>query len=101
MVQGFERVKGLEIELTQRVTSWRLSPVFEALQSLRGVRFTIAVTAIAELGGLTCFENPRQLMAFLGLHRSERPTGERWRLGGITKTGNTHARYALAEGTCA
>jgi transposase len=101
MVQGFERVERLEIELTQHVKSWRLSPVVEALQALRGVRFTVAVTAIAELGDLTRFEKPRQLMAFLGLHPSEHSTGERRRLGGITKTGNTHARRALVEGAWA
>jgi transposase len=101
MAQGFERVERLEIELTQHVQSWRLSPVVEALQALRGVRFTVAVTAIAELGDLTRFEKPRQLMAFLGLHPSEHSTGERRRLGGITKTGNTHARRALVEGAWA
>jgi transposase len=101
MAQGFERVGRLEIELTQHVKSWRLSPVVEALQALRGVRFTVAVTAIAELGDLTRFEKPRQLMAFLGLHPSEHTTGERRRLGGITKTGNTHARRALVEGAWA
>jgi len=101
MAQGFERVERLEIELTQHVKSWRLSPVVEALQALRGVRFTVAVTAIAELGDLTRFEKPRQLMAFLGLHPSEHSTGERRRLGGITKTGNTHARRALVEGAWA
>jgi transposase len=101
MVQGFERVGRLEIELTQHVKSWRLSPVVEALQALRGVRFTVAVTAIAELGDLTRFEKPRQLMAFLGLHPSEHTSGERRRLGGITKTGNTHARRALVEGAWA
>jgi len=101
MVQGFERVERLEIELTQHVKSWRLSPVVEALQALRGVRFTVAVTAIAELGDLTRFEKPRQLMAFLGLHPSEHSTGERRRLGGITKTGNTHARRVLVEGAWA
>jgi transposase len=101
MAQGFERVERLEIELTQHVKSWRLSPVVEALQALRGVRFTVAVTAIAELGDLTRFEKPRQLMAFLGLHPSENSTGERRRLGGITKTGNTHARRALVEGAWA
>jgi len=101
MAQGFERVGRLEIELTQHVTSWRLSPVVEALQALRGVRFIVAVTAIAELGDLTRFEKPRQLMAFLGLHPSEHTSGERRRLGAITKTGNSHARRALVEGAWA
>ena len=57
MVQDFERIKGLEIELTQHVKSWRLFPVFEVLQSLRGVGFTIALTAIADLVNLCALRN--------------------------------------------
>jgi transposase len=30
----------------------------EALQALRGVQFTVAVTTVAELGDLTRFDNP-------------------------------------------
>ena len=101
MAQCFERVERLELELGEHVKTWRLSPVVEALQALRGVRFTVAVTAIAELGDLTRFAKPRQLMSFLGLHPSEYSTGEKRRLGGIAKTGNSHARRALVEGAWA
>jgi transposase len=38
---------------------WRLQPGVEALQALRGVQFTVAVTLMAELGDLTRFERPR------------------------------------------
>jgi len=37
----------------------------------------VAVTIIAELGDLTRFENPKQLMCFLGLNPSEHSTGEK------------------------
>ncbi|MGH8568028.1 MAG: transposase, partial [Gammaproteobacteria bacterium] len=63
--------------------------------------FTVAVTVIAELGDLTRFDNPRQLMSYLGLTPSEYSSGERRRLGGITKAGNTHARRAMIEGAWA
>jgi transposase len=75
--------------------------VVDALQGLRGVQFTVAVTTVAELGDLTRFENPRQLMSYLGLTPSEYSSGERRRQGGLTKTGNTHARRALIEGAWA
>jgi transposase len=75
--------------------------VVEALEGLRGVQFTVAVTTVAELGDLTRFDNPRQPMNYLGLTPSEYSTGERRRQGGITKTGNTHARRALVEGAWA
>jgi transposase len=56
------RLQRLVQELPEQVTSWRLHPVVEALEALRGVQCTVAVTIVAELGDLTRFENPRQLM---------------------------------------
>ena len=81
--------------------AWRLHPVVEALQALRGVQFTVAVTMVAEIGDLTRFGNPRELMKFLGLIPSEYSSGERRQQGAITKAGNTHARRALVEGAWA
>jgi transposase len=96
-----ERLQRLEQELQEQVKAWRLYPVVEALQALRGVQFTVAVTTVAELGDLTRFDNPRQLMKFLGLIPSEYSSAERRRQGSITKAGNTHARRALVEGAWA
>jgi transposase len=96
-----ERLQRLEQELQEQVKSWRLRPVVDALQALRGVQFTVAVTMVAELGDLTRFDTPRQLMKFLGLIPSEYASGERRRQGAITKAGNTHARRALVEGAWA
>jgi transposase len=95
------RLQRLVQELPEQVTSWRLHPVVEALEALRGVQCTVAVTIVAELGDLTRFENPRQLMKYLGLIPSEYSSGERRRQGSITKAGNTHARRALVEGAWA
>ena len=96
-----ERLTRLEQELHTQVQTWRLAPVVNALQALRGVQCTVAVTTVAELGDLTRFDNPRQLMNYLGFTPSEYSTGERRRQGGITKTGNSHARRALVEGAWA
>jgi Transposase IS116/IS110/IS902 family. len=62
-----ERRQRLEAELQAQVKAWRLYPVAEAVQAMRGVQFTVAVTLIAEIGDLTRFDNPRQLMSYLGL----------------------------------
>jgi len=96
-----ERLQRIETELHDQVRAWRLFPVVEAIQALRGVQFTVAVTVIAELGDLTRFTNPRQLMSYLGLIPSEYSSGSQRRQGGITKAGNTHARRALVEGAWA
>jgi transposase len=96
-----ERLQRLEQELQDHVKAWRLNPVVEALQALRGVQFTVAVTMVSEIGDLTRFDNPRELMKFLGLIPSEYSSGEQRRQGAITKAGNTHARRALVEGAWA
>ncbi len=76
---------------------WRMAPVVEALQALRGVSLVTAVITIAEIGDLTRFTNPRQLMAYLGLVPSEHSSGSRRRLGAITKAGNSHLRRVLVK----
>ena len=93
-----ERVLRLEFELRGQVADWRMKPVVEAIQALRGVQFITAATIIAELGDITRFDNPRQLMGYLGLTPSEYSSGRNRKLGGITKAGNGHARKALVEG---
>ena len=54
-----------------------------------------AMTVLAELGDLTRFDSPRELMSFLGLVPSEHSSGRRRRQGAITKTGNGHVRRVL------
>lgn len=99
--QHTERLAHLETELHELARTWRLYPVVEALQALRGVRFIVAITVVAEVGDLTRFDNPRQLMAYLGLVPSEHSSGTKRRLGSITKTGNGYARRVLVEGAWA
>jgi transposase len=96
-----ERLQRLEQALQEQVKAWRLNPVVEALQALRGVQGTVAVTTVAELGDRTRLNHPRELMTFFGLTPAESSTGERRRQGAITKTGHTHARRALVEGAWA
>jgi len=81
--------------------AWRLRPVVDALQALRGVQFTVAITIVANLGDLTRFDKPTQLMSDLGLTPSEYSMGDHRRQGAITKTSNAHARCALLEGAWA
>lgn len=96
-----DRLQRLERALHDAVKGWRLYPVVEALQALRGVELTSAIILVAELGDLTRFDTPRQLMSYLGLTPSESSSGARRRQGGITKAGNPHARRVLVEGAWA
>jgi transposase len=96
-----ERLQRLAQALTDQVQTWRLAPVVDALQALRGVQCTVAVTTVAERGDLTRVDHPRQRMNSLGFTPSAYSTGERRRQGGITQTGNSHARRALVAGAWA
>ncbi len=91
------RLERLTEQLRQLVPTWRWAPVVAALQALRGVSFITAAALIAELGDLTRFGHPRELMAYLGLVPSEHSSGPCVRRGGITKAGNPHVRRLLAE----
>jgi transposase len=91
------RVIALETEMSTAVQAWSLYPVVEALMALRGCRLITAMTVMAELGDISRFDTPRQLMAFLGLVPSESSSGPNRRRGGITKTGNGHVRRLLIE----
>ena len=92
------RLRRLDEQLVAIVPSWSMAPVVDAYQAMRGVSFIVAVTFVAEIGDVRRFDNPRQLMAFLGLVPSERSTGETIRRAGLTLAGNRRARRVLIEG---
>jgi len=75
----------------------RMRTVIEALQALRGVALVTAVTIAAEVGELSRFAKPRQLMGYSGAVASEDSSGQRTRRGGITKAGNAHLRRVVVE----
>jgi transposase len=92
-----ERLDRIEAAIAEFVPSWSLAPVVEALQALRGIRLISAVTFMVEVGDLRRFDNPRQLMGYLGLVPGERSTGDSVRKAGITKAGNGRVRRTLVE----
>ena len=81
----------------QALPEWSLAPVVDSLIALRGIDKLAATVLLAELGDISRFDSPRELMAFLGLVPSEHTSGARRRQGGITLTGNGHARRMLVE----
>ncbi|MAT49725.1 MAG: IS110 family transposase [Porticoccaceae bacterium] len=95
--QQQQRVADLEQAMEKALAGWKLAPVVEGLMALRGCRLVSAMTVVAELGDLTRFDDPRQLMKYLGLVPSEHSSGAKVQRGGITKTGNGHVRRVLVE----
>ena len=73
----------------------------DALQALRGVPCTGAVTPVAERGALTRGDTPRPRMHSLGLTPAESSRGERRRQGGSTQPGPSQARRARVQGAWA
>lgn len=92
------RLDRLTRQVTETAATWSMAPVVSAYQAMRGVAFMTAVTFVVEIGDVRRFDNPRQLMAYLGLVPSESSTGERVKRAGITKAGNMRARRVLVEG---
>jgi transposase len=97
VTEATERVGRLTQAIEQELGRWRWRPVVAALQACRGIQLIHAARIVAELGDLTRFSHPRQLMGYLGLIPSEDSSGERRRQGSITKAGNSSARRALVE----
>src|SRR6201981_766795 len=87
----------LTAQIEAMLPGWTLAPGVAALQTMRGMALVNAATLIAELGDLSRFANPRQLMAYLGLVPSEHSSGASVKRGGIPKTGNGAARRLLIE----
>jgi transposase len=87
----------LTAQIEVMLPNWTLAPVVAALQTMRGMALVNGATLIAELGDLSRFADPRQLMAYLGLVPSEHSSGASVRRGGITKAGSGAARRLLIE----
>jgi transposase len=94
-----ERIERLEKSIDEAIQKAppEMRAVIEALQALRGVAKITAVSIVAEVGSLSRFEKPRQLMGYSGLVPSEFSSGNRIQRGGITKTGNAHLRRVIVE----
>ncbi|HVW81642.1 MAG TPA: IS110 family transposase [Mycobacteriales bacterium] len=67
------------------------------LRCLRGIDTLSASGLCAEVGDFCRFQHPKLLTSQLGLVPSENSSGERRRLGSITKAGSKHARRLLVE----
>ena len=92
-----QRVADPTDQLLRALPGWSLAPVVDSLVALRGIDKLAAMILLAELGDISRFGSPKQLMAYLGLVPSEHSTGGRRRQGAITLTGNGHARRTLVE----
>jgi transposase len=94
-----ERIQRLEksIDTAIETVPEKMRAVIQGLQSLRGIAKVSAVSIVAELGEISRFDKPRQLMGYSGAVSSEESSGERTQRGAITKAGNAHLRRIVVE----
>ena len=95
--QAQDRIARLEEAIRAAVPDWSLAEAVTALMAMRGIDFVSASAFLAEIGDLTRFQTPRELMGYLGLVPSEHSTGDKVKRSGITKAGNRRARRILVE----
>jgi transposase len=95
--QAQERIARLEEAIRTAVPDWSLAEGVEALMAMRGIDMVTATALLAEIGDLSRFRSPRELMGYLGLVPSEHSTGDKVQRGPITKAGNRRARRLLVE----
>jgi transposase len=95
--QAQERLERLEQAIRVAVPDWSLAEVVTALMAMRGIDRISAATFLAEIGDLSRFQHPSELMGYLGLVPSEDSTGDKIKRGPITKAGNRRARRMLVE----
>jgi len=95
--QAQERLARVAEAIRGAVPEWSLAAVVTALMAMRGIDVIAAATLLAEIGDLSRFRTPPELMGYLGLVPSEESTGDTVRRGSITKAGNSRARRMLVE----
>jgi transposase len=75
--ESSERVQRLTAAIEQQLLHWRWTALVQALQACRGIQLIHAVRIVAELGDLSRFSHPQQLMGYVGLVPSEDSSAER------------------------
>jgi transposase len=96
MLNAKTRRDALDEAIAELAATAPYADIVGRLVCLRGVSTLTALALTVELGDWARFR-PQSLGPFLGLTPSEDSSGQRRRLGAITKTGNTHARRLLVE----
>lgn len=74
-----------------------LAPMVRRLQCFRGISLHSAMVLATEIVDWRRFDHPRPIACYLGLISREDSSGNRTRLGAITKAGNSHCRHVLVQ----
>jgi transposase len=95
LIADFDReLAAIKQEITTRAAD---DPDVEVLTAIPGVGVFIALMVIAEVGDIHRFPTARHLSSWAGLTPRVRNSGERVRLGAISRQGSPNLRWALVQ----
>jgi transposase len=97
LMYKLQRRDELDRQIEQLALLPALAPMVGRLQCFRGISLHSAMVLATEIVDWRRFERPAQLACYLGLVSREDSSGDRTRLGSITKAGNTHCRHVLIQ----
>jgi transposase len=97
LLYKLQRREELDRQIEQLALLPSLAPTVERLQCFRGISLHSAMVLATEIVDWRRFERPSQLACYLGLVSREDSSGDRSRLGSITKAGNSHCRHVLVQ----
>ena len=97
LMYKLQRREELDRQIEQLAELPTLKPMVQVLQCFRGISLHSAMVLATELVDWRRFERPGQLACYLGLVSREDSSGNRQRLGSITKAGNSHCRHVLIQ----
>ena len=97
LLYKLQRRDDLDREIVRLAELPTLKPAVQALQCFRGISLHSAMVLATEITDWRRFERPGQLASYVGLVMRESSSGDRQRLGSITKAGNSHCRHVLVQ----
>lgn len=97
LMYKLQRRDALDRQIEELALLPALAPMVRRLQCFRGISLHSAMVLATEIVDWRRFERPSQLACYLGLVSREDSSGDRTRLGSITKAGNSHCRHVLVQ----
>lgn len=94
-IENDKKVKDLETRL--KIMAGKLDK-YQQIITIPGIGLITATALIASIGNGSCFENGRQLSAWLGLVPRQASSGGKEKLLGISKRGDIYLRTLLIQG---
>lgn len=94
-LENDKRIKELEKRL--KIIASELDK-YQQLTAIPGLGLITATALVASIGNASCFENGRQLSAWLGLVPRQSSSGGKDKLLGISKRGDVYLRTLLIQG---